>query len=835
MSGNGELLADVLDISRNERTPERLEVLSLAVDLAELCRLHAGQSAAEIVLMEVLHLADPSLTRAILPRVIVSSVVRSGGAPTRPNGPPTSPRLVPALVQLATLLRALPTDALHASEPWLFVASRADQLGIADHVLLGVQGWLRGDASQVSSEEVTRLLEDAQDASSSSRALADGARDERTRALLGLQQAGVASFSAFQSRVREALSVADARAEAFGVSRFAIGQLIERIDEDYFRIAILGEFKRGKSSFVNAMLGTPSLVAVATLPCTSAVIEVRYAEEEAFMVAEGGGRAFVVSDRNAFERETSRAAESEAVLVSRWRVNSRSPFLKDSFVELVDTPGIGEDPVRDKIARDEALRADAAIILFDVAQIGTMAELELVNRFAGRLENVMLVLNKADTVPQQEWTRVQDHLLGRLFRQNTPIPRDRVAFICSSISAQSASGNGQVAAEAWAERLEDLRQRIKRHLFATTGPRKMLAIANDARRIADSYENNLEHALARRRRKLKELNDVLIAQESARRDYESARVGVIAASAAVQASCDETVAAIQRAFWEAWPNLLKQIELEKDTWVTKYHPVGSPSLHAQAVAECAKVSVLTVVEAWFVGEGASVLAAQFEKVKVKCVAEFGGVGDLLGVRSDELFDQLVSKALRESVGGTNAGAADSALASVAGTAVAVIVGYVIADIVLFYMIGAIAGFLNPVLLAAAVAGGVAIWLVKGEDYVRGMIRSMIFKKLVGALKEPANRAKLNGGMADKIRLQLSSLGDALRESSRHVVEEAYHQSQRTASVLEERLREHGDTETLGKLIQEMERDAEAVRGALCELRDLANEVSAPRCDLLAGS
>ena len=52
----------------------------------------------------------------------------------------------------------------------------------------------------------------------------------------------------------------------------------EKVNNDTFKIQVIGTFKNGKSTFINSLLGEPVLPAYA-LPCTAVINEVKYGEE----------------------------------------------------------------------------------------------------------------------------------------------------------------------------------------------------------------------------------------------------------------------------------------------------------------------------------------------------------------------------------------------------------------------------------------------------------------------------------------------------------------------------------------------------------------------------
>jgi ribosome biogenesis GTPase A len=54
-----------------------------------------------------------------------------------------------------------------------------------------------------------------------------------------------------------------------------IDEVIERVENDSFTVAVVGEFKRGKSTFINALLGV-SVLPTDILPCSATLNRVSY-------------------------------------------------------------------------------------------------------------------------------------------------------------------------------------------------------------------------------------------------------------------------------------------------------------------------------------------------------------------------------------------------------------------------------------------------------------------------------------------------------------------------------------------------------------------------------
>src|SRR5690606_4125647 len=67
-----------------------------------------------------------------------------------------------------------------------------------------------------------------------------------------------------------------------------VEDVMHYIQADNFRIAVLGEFKRGKSTLINALVGERDLMPSDTLPCTSALTEIRGGKRRTYERQVGG-------------------------------------------------------------------------------------------------------------------------------------------------------------------------------------------------------------------------------------------------------------------------------------------------------------------------------------------------------------------------------------------------------------------------------------------------------------------------------------------------------------------------------------------------------------------
>lgn len=110
-----------------------------------------------------------------------------------------------------------------------------------------------------------------------------------------------------------------------------------------FRIVVMGEIKKGKSSFINALTGTANLVPVHSDVATSTVFKIHYGPEVRYTVyfeKDSGKDKLVVPAGEINDYGTEAGNPDNRKRVEYIRVESPAPILQNGLV-IVDTPGVG--------------------------------------------------------------------------------------------------------------------------------------------------------------------------------------------------------------------------------------------------------------------------------------------------------------------------------------------------------------------------------------------------------------------------------------------------------------------------------------------------------------
>lgn len=852
-----EALAGLLRLNVRGLAPAKCGALALVKASAQLLkhcpdRSDTGHSFQTLAIW--VRLLDPTVGDALVRRIADEARPLSDPQWLAPfNFDPDVSRAFPPASLLLGLIAVLPPGYSRMDEAWDYINNAAISLSVR-HELDDCRGWLFGECSVSVREQLEARLSitEATNATCASlvghlRTLAERARTEVVEERPSLQAARTRAIAQIDDVLKHV--------EALGVERTRLVRLRDYATHDCFRVAVLGEFKRGKSTLINALLELPDLMPADILPCTSALTEIRDGSERRYFMSDPERPSgFVPTTKDVFESQASQAATTRSKglaihgtsttdhgtdVVSgpermrRWKVEVPAHFLRRAFAALIDSPGLGEDPARDHVAKEEAGRADAAIIVFDATQLASLKEIELIDLLSSKLENIIFAVNRSDAIAEHEWPRLREHLIARLVVNNCKIPNDRVVFVSAknAIEAVRAGDTSSI----WRKRMSTLRQTVEDHLLQRSGAKKARVLSNKIQDAVTAGRLDVDKMLAHRRSALDQINRLTQAKAAAQAKFESAKIAIEAAAKEI-ARHDDGAARLFEAFMAAQDGIFANVDMKKDDWVTKHHPLTSPKRHVENVAEQAKRAILFEIQGWFERDGAKVLREVLEQkleagektasdLKAYLASALGKSGSDL----DSLMEELKARALVDASAGVGSdlNGVDAVGRVVIGSMIATLVGYIVADIVLYYLLGVIGGFLNPILLAAAVLLGMAAWIVMGEDKVRAWIRGEVATKIREEFKKEKAREAVRKGLTDALRDAFARVADGFRRSADQLVHEAQFQEQRLHRDLEALKLREGSSEALNEEIARLDAAAAEARCAFDALEVVAREIRPP--------
>ncbi len=138
---------------------------------------------------------------------------------------------------------------------------------------------------------------------------------------------------------------------------------IARIETDSFSIAVVGEFKRGKSTFINAILGEEILPAD-VLPTTATLNRVTYGAEPFVKIIflDDEERNITVNRLVSFVTKLTPECEAVAATVKEAVIYYPVSYCRN-HVEIIDTPGLSDDEHMTAVTLSVLEKVDTAIMV----------------------------------------------------------------------------------------------------------------------------------------------------------------------------------------------------------------------------------------------------------------------------------------------------------------------------------------------------------------------------------------------------------------------------------------------------------------------------------------
>lgn len=191
---------------------------------------------------------------------------------------------------------------------------------------------------------------------------------------------------------------------------------IPKLESERFHLVVLGEFNHGKSTFVNALLGSDILPTGIT-PTTASINHVVWADKPTARVVLTSGESRPLDPQQLKEWVT--VAGGHASEVAFVELGYPSPLLENHVV-LVDTPGVNDlNEQRAEVTYGYVPRADAVVFLLDAGQALKDSEREFLRSrvIESARDRLIFVLGKMDMLSADERIAVIDYVktgLGKL-------------------------------------------------------------------------------------------------------------------------------------------------------------------------------------------------------------------------------------------------------------------------------------------------------------------------------------------------------------------------------------------------------------------------------------
>ncbi|MEC7987978.1 MAG: dynamin family protein [Myxococcota bacterium] len=208
-------------------------------------------------------------------------------------------------------------------------------------------------------------------------------------------------------------------------------EMQQRLEEDVFRIAIVGEFKRGKSTLINALLGQEILPSD-VLPCSATLNRVTYglqpkvelrfkakAEED-----EGTVEHIEIDQLSAYVTKLTPESEKRASDIEEAIVYFPTKYCRDK-ADIIDTPGLNDDSAMTNVTLKVLPEVDACVLVILAQSPFSAYEADFLKQMLTHdLGRVLFVVNRMDEIRRpRDRKRIVDLVRSRI----TKAIEDRVA------------------------------------------------------------------------------------------------------------------------------------------------------------------------------------------------------------------------------------------------------------------------------------------------------------------------------------------------------------------------------------------------------------------------
>jgi predicted GTPase len=238
-------------------------------------------------------------------------------------------------------------------------------------------------------------------------------------------------------------------------------QLRKKLQSQQFRLSIVGEFSRGKSTLINALVGE-QIQPVRAIACSGAITVLKHGSTRRIVCHYKNGQKKEVSFE---EYQTLATISKEAARKHRSDELARSQIEEIIFehpnlefcqngVEIVDSPGLNEHPERAAITQKLLKHTDAVIFLTFASALLSETERELIYELkeqlsAGRqhepARNLFILVNKMDELDSDEDRQDVKESVEEFACGEPPLlaGKNRIHFISAKAALEAKRNNNR--------------------------------------------------------------------------------------------------------------------------------------------------------------------------------------------------------------------------------------------------------------------------------------------------------------------------------------------------------------------------------------------------------
>jgi ribosome biogenesis GTPase A len=254
--------------------------------------------------------------------------------------------------------------------------------------------------------------------------------------------------------------------------------LERKLASNQLHLAVLGQMKRGKSSFINALLGA-EVLPTGVLPVTAAITEIKYGPTPCATILRTTGQREEVGISTLADYITEAGNPGNKRQVASVEITYPSSFLESGMV-LIDTPGIGSTHAHNTRTTEAYLeRVDAGIVVFSADPPITEVESQFLREIKEDIPKLFFILNKIDLVSPNEAGHILRFLEEELVRLQMDSPEVFPLSARQALQQKRQTHCGSAASE-----IESFEQRLRSFLVEEKGQVLVRSVTLNALHIA---------------------------------------------------------------------------------------------------------------------------------------------------------------------------------------------------------------------------------------------------------------------------------------------------------------------------------------------------------------
>lgn len=223
-----------------------------------------------------------------------------------------------------------------------------------------------------------------------------------------------------------------------------LDELELKLQQEKLYLVVVGLFKRGKSSVINAILGKP-LAPVAVTPVTAIITLFEYNNQNSYAAIrykDGRIEERQIDEVGGYVNEDENPANEKQVQVVS--IFDNAPILK--LVSLVDTPGIGSSFEHNTATTLQFIpKIDAALFLLSADMPISSLDSDFLKELKKAVPKIVFVMNKKDLLNEKDYKKLLRHN-SQIIATLMDLPVEQINFIAVS-AREHEQGNKESGIE----------------------------------------------------------------------------------------------------------------------------------------------------------------------------------------------------------------------------------------------------------------------------------------------------------------------------------------------------------------------------------------------------